>query len=162
MALTDTALRTAKPRDKLYRLADAQGLCLEVTTAGGKLWRLRYRFEGKAKMLGLGGARELRFVPVIKGSKRAGVLQTIVGIALIVASFFVAPGSQAGFLAAGIGSTAGGVIQMLSPQATGLSQRGAPENLHSQRQPCPDLHRPSSLGRGHHFCIDRGPGRSLK
>lgn len=54
MALTDTAIRTAKPRDKLFRLADAQGLCLEVTTAGGKLWRLRYRFEGKAKMLGLG------------------------------------------------------------------------------------------------------------
>lgn len=54
MALTDTAIRAAKPRDKLYRLADAQGLCLEVTTAGGKLWRLRYRFEGKAKMLGLG------------------------------------------------------------------------------------------------------------
>lgn len=54
MALTDTAIRTAKPRDKLYRLADAQGLCLEVTTAGGKLWRLRYRFDAKAKMLGLG------------------------------------------------------------------------------------------------------------
>lgn len=51
MALTDTAIRTAKPRDKIYRLADAQGLCLEVTTAGRKLWRLRYRLEGKAKML---------------------------------------------------------------------------------------------------------------
>ncbi|WP_040261914.1 tyrosine-type recombinase/integrase [Pseudomonas massiliensis] len=54
MALTDTAIRTAKPREKLYRLADAQGLCLEITTAGGKLWRLRYRFDAKAKMLGLG------------------------------------------------------------------------------------------------------------
>ncbi|MCD5993844.1 tyrosine-type recombinase/integrase [Pseudomonas sp. CDFA 602] len=54
MALTDTALRTAKPRDKLYRLADAQGLCIEVTPSGGKLWRLRYRFDGKAKMLSLG------------------------------------------------------------------------------------------------------------
>lgn len=54
MALTDTALRTAKPRDKLYRLADAQGLCIGVTPSGGKLWRLRYRFDGKAKMLSLG------------------------------------------------------------------------------------------------------------
>ncbi|GKS06576.1 tyrosine-type recombinase/integrase [Pseudomonas syringae pv. theae] len=54
MALTDTALRNAKPRDKLYRLADAQGLCIEVTPSGGKLWRLRYRFDGKAKMLSLG------------------------------------------------------------------------------------------------------------
>lgn len=54
MALTDTAIRTAKPRDKLYRLADAHGLCLEVTTTGSKLWRVRYRFEGKAKMLAVG------------------------------------------------------------------------------------------------------------
>lgn len=54
MALTDTAARTAKPRDKLYRLTDSLGLCLEVTTAGGKLWRFRYRFAGKAKMVGLG------------------------------------------------------------------------------------------------------------
>ncbi len=135
--------------------------------AGAEAQGLRFAVFKNGKNIGeddlaLGGARELRFVPVIKGSKRAGVLQTIVGIALIVASFFVAPGSQAGFLAAGIGSTAGGVIQMLSPQATGLSQSGAPENLHSQRQPCPDLHRPSSLGRGHHFCIDRGSGQSLK
>ncbi|MND77029.1 Bacteriophage lambda tail assembly protein I [compost metagenome] len=78
-----------------------------------------------------GGARVLRFAPVITGSKRAGLLQTIVGVALIVASFFVAPGSQAAFLGAGIGATAGGVIQMLSPQAGGLSQSAAPENLPS-------------------------------
>ncbi|WP_144967389.1 tail assembly protein [Pseudomonas sp. DE0010] len=81
--------------------------------------------------LDLGGARELWFLPVIQGSKRAGVLQTVIGVVLIIASFFVAPGSQAAFLAAGIGSTAGGVIQMLSPQASGLSQSGAPENLPS-------------------------------
>lgn len=54
MALTDTAARTAKPRDKLYRMADAAGLCLEVTPSGSKLWRFRYRFGGKAKMMGLG------------------------------------------------------------------------------------------------------------
>jgi integrase len=54
MALTDTAARTAKPREKLYRMADAAGLCLEVTPGGSKLWRYRYRFGGKAKMIGLG------------------------------------------------------------------------------------------------------------
>lgn len=54
MALTDTAARTAKPRDKLYRLTDNAGLCLEVTPGGSKLWRLRYRFGGKAKMIALG------------------------------------------------------------------------------------------------------------
>lgn len=81
--------------------------------------------------LDLGGARELWFVPVIAGSKRAGTLQTIIGVVLIVASFFVAPGSQAAVLAGGVANTAGGVIQMLSPQAKGLTQSGSPENLPS-------------------------------
>ncbi|GAB3377612.1 tyrosine-type recombinase/integrase [Azotobacter armeniacus] len=54
MPLSDSAIRTAKPREKLYRLADANGLCLEVTPTGSKLWRYRYRFNGNAKMLALG------------------------------------------------------------------------------------------------------------
>lgn len=54
MALTDTAIRNAKPRDKLYRMADANGLCLEVTPSGSKLWRYRYRHDGKGRMLALG------------------------------------------------------------------------------------------------------------
>lgn len=54
MALTDTAIRNAKPREKLYRLADANGLCLEVTPTGSKLWRYRYRYDGKARMYALG------------------------------------------------------------------------------------------------------------
>ncbi|KWS33197.1 tail assembly protein [Pseudomonas syringae] len=77
---------------------------------------------------GLGGSREVRVVPVVHGSKRAGILQTVLGVALIIASFFVAPGSQPALLAAGIGSAAGGVIQMLSPQASGLKQSASPEN----------------------------------
>jgi integrase len=52
--LSDTTIRTAKPKDKLYRLTDANGLCLEVTTTGSKLWRYRYRFNGSAKMLAIG------------------------------------------------------------------------------------------------------------
>lgn len=67
-------------------------------------------------------------MPIIAGAKRAGVLQTVLGIALIVASFFVAPGSQPALLASGVASTAGGVIQMLSPQAKGLKTSAAPEN----------------------------------
>jgi integrase len=52
--LSDTTIRTSKPKDKLYRLTDANGLCLEVTPTGSKLWRYRYRFNGSAKMLALG------------------------------------------------------------------------------------------------------------
>lgn len=78
----------------------------------------------KEEELGLGGARELRFVPVIEGSKRAGLLQTIVGVALLIAGPFTG-GATYG---PGIALVAGGVIQMLSPQAKGLLQSGAPEN----------------------------------
>lgn len=78
---------------------------------------------------GLGGCREIRIVPVISGSKRAGVLQTVIGIVLIVVASFMTAGTAAtAVMGAGIGTAAGGVIQMLSPQATGLKTSAAPEN----------------------------------
>jgi hypothetical protein len=54
MALTDTRVRTAKPQQKPYKLGDTEGLFLFITPAGGKLWRLKYRFAGKEKLLALG------------------------------------------------------------------------------------------------------------
>lgn len=52
--LTDTKLRSLKPQNKLFRLADANGLCIEVRTTGAKIWRYRYRFGDKANMLTIG------------------------------------------------------------------------------------------------------------
>ena len=54
MPLSDTAIRNAKPKDAPYSLTDERGLSIQIQPAGGKWWRLRYRFEGKAKMLSLG------------------------------------------------------------------------------------------------------------
>ncbi|TSE35159.1 tyrosine-type recombinase/integrase [Tepidimonas charontis] len=54
MALSDTKIRTARPLDKPYKLTDERGLALLVNPNGSKLWRFRYRFGGKEKMLGLG------------------------------------------------------------------------------------------------------------
>ncbi|MBC7751135.1 MAG: integrase arm-type DNA-binding domain-containing protein [Candidatus Saccharibacteria bacterium] len=54
MALTDTAIRTAKPQDKSYKLSDSGGLYLEVAPSGGKWWRYKYRFDGKETRLSLG------------------------------------------------------------------------------------------------------------
>lgn len=76
------------------------------------------------------GAREVRIVPVIAGSKRGGILQTVIGAVLIVASFWAGPAGPTLFNL-GVALVAGGVIQMLSPQAKGLSQSAAPENLPS-------------------------------
>lgn len=54
MPLTVLEIKHLKPKAKLYRVADSEGLCLEVTTTGSKLWRLRYSFNGKPQMLSLG------------------------------------------------------------------------------------------------------------
>lgn len=54
MALTDIAIRNAKPAEKQQKLFDGGGLHLLVTPAGGKRWVLKYRFGGKEKSLALG------------------------------------------------------------------------------------------------------------
>lgn len=54
MPLSDTSIRNAKPESKAVRMFDGGGLYLEVSPAGGKLWRLKYRFDGKEKRLALG------------------------------------------------------------------------------------------------------------
>jgi len=54
MPLTDTAARNARPRNKMYKMADAGGLYLEVRPNGSKLWRYRYRIAGKENLFALG------------------------------------------------------------------------------------------------------------
>ncbi len=54
MALSDTTIRNAKPAEKAYKLYDSGGLFIQVTPSGGKWWRLKYRFDGKEKLLSLG------------------------------------------------------------------------------------------------------------
>lgn len=66
--LIDSTLRRAKAADKPYNLYDTGGLYLTVATTGAKWWRLKYRFAGKERRMGLGtypdvslaGAREAR------------------------------------------------------------------------------------------------------
>jgi integrase len=47
-------IERATPRDKPYKLSDGDGLYLLIETAGSKLWRFRYRFAGKEKMISFG------------------------------------------------------------------------------------------------------------
>ncbi|WP_226499602.1 tail assembly protein [Pseudomonas sp. MWU16-30322] len=101
-------------------LADAKRNGLEFAV-------FRNRKNIGEKELKLGGAQEIRIVPVIAGSKRAGLFQTVLGVVLIAMSSV----TNGATLAPGIALAAGGVIQMLSPQATGLKQSASPENAPS-------------------------------
>jgi integrase len=67
MKLTDTAVRKAKPREKPYKLTDGRGLFLLVRPNGGKLWRFKYSFGGKAKLMALGRYPD---VPLVKARGR--------------------------------------------------------------------------------------------
>jgi len=54
MALTALQAKQAKPRDKDYKLSDEKGMYLHVKKNGSKYWRLKYRMDGKERLLALG------------------------------------------------------------------------------------------------------------
>lgn len=54
MPLSEFAARKAKPSEKAYKLTDGGGLFLHVQPSGSKLWRLKYRFDDKGKLLSFG------------------------------------------------------------------------------------------------------------
>jgi len=54
LPLSELQIKNAKPQEKGYKLFDGGGLNLLVSPAGGKLWRLKYSFDGKVKQLSLG------------------------------------------------------------------------------------------------------------
>lgn len=52
--LTALDVKNAKPKEKPYRMFDGGGLYLEISPSGGKLWRMKYRTDGKEKLLSFG------------------------------------------------------------------------------------------------------------
>jgi hypothetical protein len=54
MALTDLKIRAAQPRSKPYHLTDGRGLFLAVQPNGSKLWRWKYRFQNKYRLMAFG------------------------------------------------------------------------------------------------------------
>lgn len=102
--------------ERFMLTSNTKGLEFAVFVDKTNIGESELAFEGKG---------DIRIAPVMKGSKRGGVLQTIIGVVLIAASFI--PGFQA-LLAPGIALAAGGVVQMLSPQSTGLKGREDPDN----------------------------------
>ncbi len=67
MALTIKEIDGAKAAGKPYKLADGGGLCLLIAASGAKLWRWRFRFDGKEKMMAFG---EYPFVTLKEARER--------------------------------------------------------------------------------------------
>jgi len=54
MKLSDAKCRSARPKERPYKLADGHGLYLLVGANGSRLWRLDYRFDGKRLTMAIG------------------------------------------------------------------------------------------------------------
>ena len=54
MPLSDTAIRALKPCEKAFKVVDEKGLFILVNPGGSKLWRFKYRIDGKEKLMALG------------------------------------------------------------------------------------------------------------
>lgn len=102
------------------------------------------RNVGNPDELKLGAKDVVRIVPVFMGSKKAGLLQTIVGVVLIVVGVIF---EQPWLIQMGIGLALGGAVQMLAPSPKGLSSKenddsrsysfGSPVNTSAQGKPVP-------------------------
>lgn len=57
--LNDRQIKNAKPKEKPYKLSDGGGLFLLVTVSGVKSWRIKYRLNGKEKLLTVGKYPEI-------------------------------------------------------------------------------------------------------
>ena len=96
---------------------------MRMSRAGIRFAIFRNRVNVGKDELTLSGTTEIRIVPIISGSKRGGLFQTIAGVALIVVGAFL---SETPFgpplVGMGIAMTLGGVVQMLSPVPKTSSQ----------------------------------------
>lgn len=127
-----------KTHFRLISSVKEAGIALSATLKGFKQYMISSKQRGKTYAIFKGkkniGEDDLgypvtgeviRIVPVIIGSKKAGLLQTILGAALVVVGVV----TQQYYLAAtGISLSVGGIVQMLSPQTTGLASKQSADN----------------------------------
>jgi integrase len=77
--LTQFAITNAKPKAKPYKLSDGEGLHLLIQPAGSKLWRFRYQFAGREKMISLGAFPEVSLAEA-RGRREDARKQVAAGI----------------------------------------------------------------------------------
>ncbi|WP_047680429.1 MULTISPECIES: tail assembly protein [Xenorhabdus] len=90
-------------------------------------------FSGKRNIsreeLAFSGEEAIRIAPVIIGSKKAGIFQTILGAVMVAAGAFMwATAWGVPLVMSGVSMMLGGVVQMLSPMPGGLARREDPDN----------------------------------
>jgi integrase len=76
--LTDAAVRALKPRAGPYKASDTHGLFVLVTPAGGKLWRYKYRLQGREKLMALGDFDDGRGVTLAEARRRRDAARALV------------------------------------------------------------------------------------
>ena len=69
--LADAKIRSAKPRERDYRIADGGGLALLVRPNGAKLWQYRFRFEGREQTHSLGAYPDLSLAEARQAHQKA-------------------------------------------------------------------------------------------
>ncbi|MDR6447492.1 putative phage tail protein [Paraburkholderia terricola] len=102
------------------------------------------------------GEDEIRIAPVLVGSKKAGLFQTILGAALVVVGVFTSAYGGSSLIGLGASMMLGGVMQMLSPQTSGLAGAGpnngtsyyfnGPVNSAAQGEPVPLVYGRMTVG----------------
>ncbi|BBS37845.1 tail assembly protein [Enterobacter cloacae] len=124
----------------ISRLSEA-GIALAKTLPGFEMYMISSQrrgitysvFKGKKNIgvddLGFPVTGDvIRIVPIIIGSKRAGLLQTILGAVLVVVGAITSLYGGGVLIGPGVALMAGGVVQMLSPQPAGLSSKQGADN----------------------------------
>ena len=72
--ITDSQIKSAKPKDKRYFISDQGGLYLEVAPSGSKWWRFRYSFGGKRRLMSFGVYPEISLKKARERRDQARVL----------------------------------------------------------------------------------------
>ncbi|AKP92247.1 tail assembly protein [Achromobacter ruhlandii] len=89
---------------------------------------------GEAELARPSGTEDIRIAPMPTGAKRGGLMQVVVGVAMIVASFIPVvnaalwASASTSLLTMGMAMTLGGVVQLLTPQQRALSVKDGPNN----------------------------------
>ncbi|HBE9082998.1 tail assembly protein [Serratia fonticola] len=106
--------------ERFLQTAKERGLTFSIFVGKNNIGKDELEFSG---------SDDIRIAPVIIGSKKAGMFQTILGAVLVVAGAFLSwtpVGTP--MMMMGASMMIGGVIQMLSPMQGGAARRESPDN----------------------------------